>query len=275
MSGEYARDVPDTSATRHSCAWILQRCCLVVYSEGMPKRQKQPPAGGAKKGYLLTLNQVVSHNLARARRSRGWTQEEAARRLHVASGKDWTAARLSASERSIKTGRPRVFDANELVTFSRAFEYPVAYFLLPIEPVKGAEEADFFYALVRPGEEDNDWGNAPLLQAYDLLSSVVPLRYPAAIVDAVNRLLRPHGTNWQPEAHLSWDNDDGGDYHTWHALNHEDPENPISLDEWETIQSFAEIVKKHPAPKVLRLLADAAEASAKQPEKTPLDDPPF
>lgn len=126
--------------------------------------------------FLLTVNQVVSHNLARARRSRGWTQEEAAERLEAASGKRWTAATLSASERAVSSGRPRVFDANELVTFSRVYEYPVAYFLLPLNPEGKRTPQQFLYQLSRGDEEGNQTDR--LLESPDLLNAVVPLHYP-------------------------------------------------------------------------------------------------
>ncbi|MFE6539780.1 hypothetical protein, partial [Bacillus cereus] len=73
----------------------------MVYSEGMTKAPRPPVSD---RYYALTINQVVSHNLARARRSRGWTQEETAARLEAVSGKKWTAATLSASERAVATG---------------------------------------------------------------------------------------------------------------------------------------------------------------------------
>src|SRR5881409_601727 len=127
----------------------------------MPYEQSSEQSS-KRRGHALTVNQVVSYNLGRARRSRGWTQEETAERLERASGKKWTAATLSASERAIKTGRPRVFDANELVTFARVFEYPVVYFFLPIEAKR--EEDVFLYLLSRPGEESaTQW--EPLLEA--------------------------------------------------------------------------------------------------------------
>lgn len=79
----------------------------------------------------LTVNQIVSMNLMRARRERGWTQEEAAARLEPYIGRRWSKATFSAVERSVTGKRIRQFTADDLVAFAAAFNLPVAYFLLP------------------------------------------------------------------------------------------------------------------------------------------------
>lgn len=219
--------------------------------------------------FLITVNQVVSYNLGRARRSRGWTQEETAERLEAASGKKWTSATLSASERAIKTGRPRVFDANELVTFARVFEYPVAYFLLPIEP-KGKQE--IVYALSRLQEQDGRQRD-PLLNMMDLLHTSVPLRYPAEMIDAVNRLLSSKSIVWQPSARVEWDEGDA-DYDDAVALQHRDDE--FTLAELKTTREFAQFLKKHRSSNVMRLLADVMdETQSRTPSEDLTDQPPF
>ncbi|MFK4100773.1 hypothetical protein ACI2L1_12000 [Streptomyces sp. NPDC019531] len=240
----------------------------------MPKSQKPPT--GASQEYALTINQVVSHNLGKARRSRGWTQEEAARRLEAASGKKWTAATLSASERAVATSRPRIFDANELITFARVFEYPVVYFLLPIEPddKKGTRPENFHYFLARPGEADGHQSE-PLLDMSDLLYSVIPLRYPAAVIDTVNRLLSPKGIVWQPYAEVAWDHEtERDDYDTWRSLNETGEGPPVSLDDWKTIVDFVTLQEKIPAPRLLRLMADALDTPVSE-ESFAAEDPPF
>lgn len=243
----------------------------MVYSEGMPKQQSS-----SRQAHALTVNQVVSYNLGRARRSRGWTQEETAERLERASGKKWTAATLSASERAIKTGRPRVFDANELITFARVFEYPVAYFFLPIE---GKDGEQFFYLLSRPSEQppEEEVGaqREPLLETLDLLYAVIPLKYPAAVVDAVNRLLQSRGVVWQPYSDVTWDDGGQDDFDTWRALNQGGGSPEVTLDEWKTITEFAALMKRLPASRVYRLVADAMENSASTESPTSIDDPPF
>ncbi|MFJ2949148.1 hypothetical protein ACIO8H_16190 [Streptomyces sp. NPDC087226] len=223
----------------------------------MPKREKKPPRDPAVSRYLLNINQVVSYNLGRARRSRGWTQEEAAERLEAASGKKWTAATLSASERAIATGRPRVFDANELVTFARVFDYPVAYFLLPLFERTGYEEETIFYRLTRPGEDDGHQSER-LLYDVDLLDVVVPLRFPATVVEEVNKILSRRKVSWQPYTRMEWD-DGSDDYENWRAMTRDGEEEGVSLDEWKAITEFAAVMKKYPSSKVYRLLAAATE----------------
>jgi len=53
----------------------------------------------------LTPNQLVGHNLWRARKERGWTQAEAAEALEPHLGIRWTVAQVSAAERSIDGNR--------------------------------------------------------------------------------------------------------------------------------------------------------------------------
>ncbi|MFE8962124.1 helix-turn-helix domain-containing protein [Streptomyces iakyrus] len=222
---------------------------------------------------VLTVNQVVSYNLGRARRSRGWTQEETAEKLEGESGKKWTAATLSASERAVKTGRPRVFDANELITFSRVFEYPVAYFFLPVVPSGNGDVDMFFYALSRLGEEDGQQVE-PLLGMQDLLYSVIPLRYPAAVVDEVNRLLQSRKIVWQPDARVEWQEGYDGDYETERFLQNQYTDDPVTLDEWKVIEKFAALSKRMPPTKILRLLADAMQEPPRAAEGEG-GDPPF
>lgn len=79
-------------------------------------------------------NQVVAYNLARAREARGWTQEEAGRRIEPHLGAAWSKATWSQAERSTDPGRSRSFGADEIVAFARCFDLPVAWFFLPPPP---------------------------------------------------------------------------------------------------------------------------------------------
>ena len=79
----------------------------------------------------LTPNQVVAHNLRIARTMRGWTQDEAGARLEQYSGERWSKVNFSAAERSAQGGRPRRFDADDLVSFAMCFGFPPMWFLLP------------------------------------------------------------------------------------------------------------------------------------------------
>ena len=89
-----------------------------------------------RKGYpARTPNQIVAHNLRRARRLRGLTQEEAAERLEPFLGVRWSKATVSAAEQTYsRQERPRRFDPDEIVAFARAFKLPVGWFFLPPGP---------------------------------------------------------------------------------------------------------------------------------------------
>lgn len=78
-----------------------------------------------------TPNQVVANNLTRLRHRRGLTQAEVARQLSAVAGRQWTEAMVAHAERSVTGNRVREFTADDLVTFARAFDVPVLYFLTP------------------------------------------------------------------------------------------------------------------------------------------------
>ncbi len=86
-------------------------------------------------------NQIVAYNFRAARKLRGWTQEEAARRLAPYLGQELPKASISGIERSFDGERRRFFDAQELVAFSLAFDLPVVWFLLPPPDAAGYELA--------------------------------------------------------------------------------------------------------------------------------------
>lgn len=90
----------------------------------MPRRRKPSPK-------LWTANQIVAHNVAKARLLRGWTQEEAARALAPYLGTTLSTASFSAIERSVDTGRVREFSADELLAFARGFQVPITWFFTP------------------------------------------------------------------------------------------------------------------------------------------------
>jgi len=82
----------------------------------------------------FTPNQVVAHNLARAREWKGWTQDQAAEALAPYLGARWSKASLSQAERSVAGRFIRNFNADEIVAFARAFELPVTWFFMPPPP---------------------------------------------------------------------------------------------------------------------------------------------
>jgi DNA-directed RNA polymerase specialized sigma24 family protein len=79
----------------------------------------------------LTPNQLVAYNLARLRRERGLTQEQAAELLEPHLGVRWSKAAFSQVEQSVLGKRHREFTADDLVAFARAFDVPLAWFFLP------------------------------------------------------------------------------------------------------------------------------------------------
>lgn len=78
-----------------------------------------------------TINQLVAYNLAKARRLRGWTQDEAAGVLERYTGGRWSKASWSAAERSVDGVRVRQFGADDLVAFSLCFDLPLSWWLMP------------------------------------------------------------------------------------------------------------------------------------------------
>jgi hypothetical protein len=88
-------------------------------------RKKQPAVPA------WTPNQIVAHNIAKARLFRGWTQDQAAEACEPYLGTRLSTASWSALERSVDGNRIRQIDANELIAFARAFDLPVGFFLTP------------------------------------------------------------------------------------------------------------------------------------------------
>lgn len=126
----------------------------------------------SERKWSLTINELVAFNLAKARKRRGWTQQETANALTRVTGKRYTAVTYSAAECSWRTGRTRQFDAAELVTFAQVFDLPVAAFLLPVEDRDGTEG----YTLgPRGGEREGE-----TISARELLGRVLSIRSPAA-----------------------------------------------------------------------------------------------
>ncbi len=82
----------------------------------------------------LTPNQVVAHNLTRAREWKGWTQDQAAEALAPYLGKRWSKASMSQAERSVAGRFIRNFDADEIVALARGFGLPIGWFFMPPPP---------------------------------------------------------------------------------------------------------------------------------------------
>lgn len=111
-------------------------------SEGPPNDdppERPTPQWHARRGGVRpdtpawTASQLVSYNLLRARRAKGWTQQEFGEFLGRYTGRAWSNASVSAAERAWQGGRPRKFDVDEIHAFCAIFDVPIAYFLLPPE----------------------------------------------------------------------------------------------------------------------------------------------
>lgn len=105
------------------------------------------PTSEPQNAELLSPNQVVAYNLAKARALRGWTQEQAAERLEAHLGERWSKATWSVAERSVDGVRLREFTANELVALSQTFMVPIVWWFLP----PGADRPDAKIAIGEGG----------------------------------------------------------------------------------------------------------------------------
>src|SRR4051812_2567451 len=85
-----------------------------------------------------TPNQIVAHNINKARLLRGWTQDQAAEALERYLGARLSTASWSALERSVDGGRIREFTADELVALARGFDLPIGWFFTPPSAWDGA-----------------------------------------------------------------------------------------------------------------------------------------
>jgi transcriptional regulator with XRE-family HTH domain len=93
------------------------------------RRKRQAPETFDR---TIDANQIVGANFRMARELRGWTQEETARVLAPYLGQTLPKASISAIERGLDRDRRRVFNAQELVAFSLAFDVPIWWFFLPL-----------------------------------------------------------------------------------------------------------------------------------------------
>lgn len=83
--------------------------------------------------WAYTPNEIVSYNLQRARKRKGWTQEQAAEQLEPFLGVRWSGSAFSVAERwHPKPGQKvRQFGAEEIAAFAAVFEVSIDYFFQP------------------------------------------------------------------------------------------------------------------------------------------------
>jgi len=84
---------------------------------------------------VMTPNQIVAYNVAKARELRGWTQEQAAEALAPYLGAKLSGASFSSLERSAwSVDRIKQFSADDLLALSRGFDLPIGFFFTPPPP---------------------------------------------------------------------------------------------------------------------------------------------
>jgi transcriptional regulator with XRE-family HTH domain len=86
------------------------------------------------KPVTLSPCQIIAWNFERARRARGWSQTEMAKRLEPYLGYRMSRAAVSKAERSLWSGPIRRFDADEIFALARIFNTPVGDFFVPPDP---------------------------------------------------------------------------------------------------------------------------------------------
>lgn len=142
-------------------------------------------------GPSFTANQLVAYNLQRARKARGWSQEDLGSLLGFKTGRMWSKASVSAAETSWRPGRrPRKFDANEVLAFARVLRLPVGYFYLPPDQEE-FKDADFLV-------DDAGEVGVEVLHRQDLMEVIEMLPMPAEYVDRVRSTLRQQLVEWEP-----------------------------------------------------------------------------
>lgn len=154
---------------------------------------------------LMSINEIVSYNLMRARRINAWKQQDVADLLTRYTGRAWSNASVSAAERAWQGGRQRKFDANELVALTKIFDVPLGYFFLPPED----EHANKFVSMKKfeggippTGPEALDRGDLmALMPTADYLeivgANVTDIDYIARMKRLVQRYL---GLDWRPNS---------------------------------------------------------------------------
>lgn len=139
----------------------------------------------------FTANQLVAYNVRRARAARGWSQEYLGRQLEHVTGRVWSKATVSAAESSWRGGRPRRFDANELLAFSSVFKVPIGYFFLPPDEAEFAD-ASFLADVL-------DKIDIKAFPRNELLDAIWNTMEPASeFFDRFDHQLRTQGIEWSP-----------------------------------------------------------------------------
>lgn len=162
-----------------------------------PEHLRTPPEK------VLSANQLVAFNMWRARRSSGWSQQEVAELLEKYTGRSWSNASVSAAERSWQGGRPRKFDANEILALTKIFDEPMVYFFLPPEDARwnrgNVGMREFPDELPNKNPEDKDSDLMSLIPMADYIQSLGMYQLAPALEFRIAELtLRHLGLSWSP-----------------------------------------------------------------------------
>lgn len=100
-------------------------------------------------GVHVTLNQIVSRNIAIFRKAAGMTQAELGERI------GWSFRAVSAAERTWDRtdGKGRVFDADLITALAHALDVPISAFFLP-PPDDGISKRYLFHVRSEGGGEN-------------------------------------------------------------------------------------------------------------------------
>ncbi|MEV5506279.1 helix-turn-helix domain-containing protein [Streptomyces orinoci] len=155
---------------------------------------------------VMSPNQLVSYNLLRARRARGWTQQQLGELLGRYTGRVWSNASVSAAERAWQGGRPRKFDADEIAAFCRIFDVPFSYFLMP------PSDADIVAISTAEGEGSGMATDFPVIE---YLKCILGVDGPADFTDRAQEIVSAHASLDFFPAKWDWDGSHGLPRRTW------------------------------------------------------------
>lgn len=177
---------------------------------------------------VLSMNQVVSYNLMRARRLHMWSQQDVAELLEKYTGRPWSNASVSAAERAWQGGRSRRFDASEILALSKIFDEPLAYFFLPPDDYEADMVGMTEYKGGLPNTEIYDADNElmTLTPTADLVGNVAMREVPPPFIGRVQKLThRLHELTWDPPK--------------WQPFRRQDWVTPEEEVDWGEVQEFA------------------------------------
>lgn len=162
-----------------------------------PPHLRRPPEK------VLSANQLIAFNMWRSRKSSGWSQQDVAELLEKYTGRTWSNASVSAAERSWQGGRPRKFDANEILALSKIFDEPIAYFFMPPEDQRwnhthiGMREFPDQHPNMDPEDKESDLMG--LVETADYVGSLGLYKITPSLEFRMQELaLRHLGLSWVP-----------------------------------------------------------------------------